>query len=74
MKAQKCLILPIETPLFYIYKRLIDIKDEQEQEGLEGLTVKVFPDCKVLVELVYLIYQQKQENATLNNGKNTNPS
>lgn len=59
---------------FFFYKRLIDIKDEQEQEGLEGLTVKAFPDCKVLVELVYLIYQQKQENATLNNEKNTNPS
>ena len=70
MKAQKCLMLPIESPFFFI-NGPIDIKDEQEQVGFEGLTMKVFPDCKVLAELVYLIYHQNTENATLNNGKNT---
>ena len=61
-------MLPIESPFFFI-NGPIDIKDEQEQVGFEGLTMKVFPDCKVLAELVYSIYHQNTENATLNNGK-----
>lgn len=75
MKPQKCLILPIETPrrrsLFFFSKRRIDIKDEQEQESFEGLTVKVFPD-KVQAVLVFLIYHQNTEKHYIEQqGKNT---
>lgn len=56
---------------FFFSKRRIDIKDEQEQERFEGLTVKVFPG-KVQTVLLFLIYHQNTEKRYIEQqGKNT---
>ena len=46
------------------YKRRIGIKDEQEQEGFEGLI-----DGEGISWRIILIYHQNKENATLPRGK-----